>query len=635
VAFTSTAAGLWTELKRSIEARDQFLGEPYWESVRRYCGPMYRNDSDTAVDFENHSANWKSIFLPILASGNPRVRGHTPRLGGAVAFAKAVELAVNRNFELTDVKRTIEQLATDWADKWSVALTTPTPQPGMREREDPPFRPTTKRLSLEDYTWDHLTKQHAEARFQAHRVVRDKEDVLEEAANFPQRGWNEAIVDAMGTDKARQRQRQRLSTSSQRGEVEYWEVWVPEINLETALDINGEEFQPTADTGYNGTIFTICPEASEHLREPRPFWGPRDGPYTYSGYLYVPDEVVPLSPLVMTAAQAEIYNSVMSSAIQNIRGYKRGIAVGSDAGKLADVLEEFQDSGILTVESIGKLQEQLQQIELLGLTPQHQLQITMLRDLLERSSGISEALQGQTSGATATEASIASMSVGKRMGYMTEKFIGGMVKPIAKKEAWYLAMDPRSRTSLGALAEGMFMDPKTGQPIEMPVLVGGPEHGDLLEDFDVEIQPISMRFTTEMLEAERAASWEQFVLSTAPMIPTTPYIDWSLMFSRKAEQLGDPSLARVVDVEKALMMGKLQMMMTMGVLGAQAPLQSQQTSSQPRLGIDMPKPQAPPAPQLKASERPGGFSSNARKTAATSGQKNKAPRTAGASSSTR
>jgi len=630
VAFTRTATGLWTELKRSIEARDQFLGEPYWEAVRRYCGPMYRSDQDAAVDFENHSYAWKSIFLPILASGNPRVRGKTPRLGPAVAFAKAVEMAVNRNFELTDVKRTVEQLAIDWADKWSVALTTPTPQPGFREREDPPFRPTTKRLSLEDYTWDHLTKQHAEARFQAHRIVRDKEDVLEESAAFPQKGWNEGIIGAMGTDKARQRQRNRLNFGSDRNEVEYWEIWVPEINLEIALDANGEEFQPLADDGYNGTIFTIAPEMSEHLREPRPFWGPRDGPYTYSGYLYVPDEVVPLSPLVATAAQAEIYNAVMSSAIQNIRGYKRGIAVGADAGKLADILEEFQDSGILTVESIGKLQEQLQQIELLGLTPQHQAQLTMLRDLLERASGISEALQGSTSGSTATEASIASMAVGKRMGYMTEKFIGGMVKPIAKKEAWYLAMDPRSRTTLGDLAEGIFMDPKTGQPIEMPVLVGGPEHGDLLEDMDIEIQPISMRFTTEMLEAERAASWEQFLLATAPMIPTLPYVDWGLVYARKAEQLGDPALARTIDLQKAMLYGQIQMMAT---LGQPMPgVAAQPTSSQPRLGIDMPKPKPP---QMKSSEKPSGFTGNARASAATSAQQNKAPRTAGASSSTR
>jgi hypothetical protein len=149
---------------------------------------------------------------------------------------------------------------------------------------------------------------------------------------------------------------------------------------------------------------------------------------------------------------------------------------------------------------------------------------------------------------------------------------------------------------------------------------------------DIEIQPISMRFTTEMLEAERAASWEQFLLTTAPQIPQLPYVDWGLVYSRKAEQLGDPSLARTIDLPKAMLMGQLNMMATMGMLGAQAPVQAQPTSSQPRLGIDMPKPKPP---QMKSSERPSGFTGNSRSSAATSAQKNKGPRTAGASSSTR
>jgi hypothetical protein len=227
------------------------------------------------------------------------------------------------------------------------------------------------------------------------------------------------------------------------------------------------------------------------------------------------------------------------------------------------------------------------------------------------------------------------MSVGKRMGYMTEKFISGMVKPIAKKEAWYLANDPRSRTDLGELAENLFLDPMTGEPIESPVLEGGTEHMDLLETFDIEVQPISMRYTSEMLEAERAASWETFLLTTAPMIPQIPYIDWQLVFNRKAEQLGDPSLAKTIDVPKAMMMGQLQMMMAMGqpmpqVMAGGGP------KGQPRLGIDIQKPKPP---QLKTSEKPAAFTGNARATAASSGQKGgqaqKGPRSPGTSASTR
>ena len=616
---------LWGEIRAALDARDQFLGEPYWETIRRFYGPAYRSTDRTVIDFENHAHAWISVFLPALASGNPRVRSKTPRVGPIGAFSKAVELAQNRNFELTDIKRTIEQLATDWAFKYAVSITMPMPVPGLMEREDPRHRPTTKRLPLEDYIWDPLAKQHAEARFQGHRIIRDREDLLREAEEFPDRGWDPSVIASLGESKGREREANRLPTRPLRDEIEYWEVWIPEVTLPEAYSASGTAYAPSPEEGFNGTIFSVTQEGL--IRDPRPFWGPRDGAYTFGGYLYVPDEAVPLSPLVATAAQAEIYNSVMASAIENIRGYKRGLAIGSDSGNLDELLADFNDKGIFKVDAIEKLENSLKEIELLGLTPQHQAQIVLLRDILERSSGISEALQGQVSGATATESSIASMASGRRMGYMTEKFISGMVKQIAMKESWYLTADPRSTGELGDLAEGMFVDPKTGQPIEAPVLVGGVEHLDLLEAHDIEIQPISMRFTTEMLEAERAASWEQFLLAVAPMIPATPYIDWALVFSRKAEQLGDPSLARTVDVEKGMMMGQLQMMMQMGQ--PMPGLAASQSHTQPRLGIDVQK------PKMKTSEKPAGFSGNARSSAAASGQKNKGPRQPGTSSKTR
>jgi len=629
-----SAEGLANEVKQAIEHRDTFLGEPYREAVRRFYGPAYktRYGQPAIVDYENHAHAWISVFLPVLASGNPRMRGRTPRLGGAAAFAKACELAGNRNFELTDVKRTIEQLATDWAFKYCVGLTTPVPVKGLREREDPPHRPTTRRMSLDDYIWDPLARQHAETRFQGHKIVRDKDSLLDEAAQFPERSWNTDAIQSLDEDHTRQRMRERVTGMVHRQEVEFWELWIPEITLEDAVDVTGKKFQPDPDNGYNGTIYTIDPERGTMLRSPRPFWGPRDGMYTFSGYLYVPDESVGLSPLAATAAQAEEFNKMTSSAMEAMRRFKIGFAVSSESGGLEEKLAEFQDLGVFTVDgAMDDLAKHFMQVQFGGITPQHLQALDTLRSILERASGLTEAKQGLASGAaTATEASIAEMGSGKRMGYMTEKFVQSVVKPIAKKEIWYLAMDPRSRIGLGDLASGLFIDPKTGKPIENPVMQGGPEHGDYLEDLDIEIQPLSMRFTTEMLEAERQASWEQFLLSTAPMIPSLPYVDWGLVYQRKAESLGDPSLARTIDIEKAMMMGMIQMQMQIGQM-AQG-VTTQPTSVQPRLGIDTMKqqpPKAPSMPALKSSESPRGFSKNARP------QPNKGPRMAGASATTR
>ena len=350
---------------------------------------------------------------------------------------------------------------------------------------------------------------------------------------------------------------------------------------------------------------------TDYARDPRPFFGPRNGPYTFGGYLTVPDEVVPLSPLAAVEAQAEELNNMRQAVSANMEAYKRGIAVDTFAGQdLAEKIKEFEDLWVFSMENTEKLRDHVVQVELGGITPTHLTQLQVLRDTLDRASGMTEAQRGQASGsATATEASIAQQSSGQRMGYMTERFMTGIIKPIAEKEAWYLAMDPDSRISLGEEARGMFVD-ETGMPVEEAYYVGGSENSEFLEETDIEIDPISTRYTSEALEAERAAKVDALLLQVAPMIPQMPWIDWDEYLARKGEEIGDPSLGKLVDVNKALQFG---MLMTGAQLSGDH--QGSQTP-QSRLGIDI-------SPQLKSSETAGGFSNNARP------QPNKAPRTGG------
>lgn len=628
MAIDTSAAGLCVERQKAEEYRDHFLGDSYKEAIRRYVGSDYSDAHEyEESDFANHAHNWLSIFLPLLASGNPRVRTKTERLGQAAAFAKAVQFAVNGNFHRTNVKRTIEQLATDYAFKYCVAMTTPMPVPGMREAEDPPFRPVTKRLSLFDYIWDPEALQHSECRLQGHRVVRSREAMLEEAEEFPKRGWNVDEINRMADESEREERRQVRHEDLNRGNVEFWEIWIPEVTLDSAKDATGKSFVPDPEMGFNGTVFTISRDGKDYLREPRPFWGPRTGLYTFSSNLYVPDETVGLAPLVATREQAEEFNATLAAMNKAIRAYARGWAVGSDAS-LAEKMKQFNDLSVFNVEALEDITKMFMEVEKGGITEQHLQHAEFLRYMLEQQSGMTEAQQGQVSGeGTATEASIAQMASGKRMGYMTEKFSSSMIGPIAEKEAWYLVADPRSKTALGIEANQLFVDPQTGAPIEMPVMIGGPEHIHMLEEMDIQIEPLSTRYTTELLEAERWSRYQASLANFAPMMPQVPWVDWAMFWTKEAEMVGDPSLARIVDVQKAMMMG---MLMTQGMLaGVGQPMGGSSPQPQPRLGSDSQSSFRSFAPtKMKASEKSTGFSKNARP------QQEKGPRSAGASSNT-
>jgi hypothetical protein len=470
-----------------------------------------------------------------------------------------------------------------------------------------------------DYLWDPVAIHHAECRFQAHRVIRDREGLLAEAEDFPNRGWDKDAINAARGRPDREKRGERLEDTYERDEIEFYEVWVPEAMVESARDEAGRKFVPDPAQGFHGTLFCVSKDTQVFLRAPRPFWGPRDGPYTFSGYLYVPDRAVPLSPIAANAAQQEIHNAVWSAAVASIRSYKKGVAVSSTASAdMAEKIAEFEDLGVLELESLEDIDKVVRDIEKGGLTQQHMVMLQLLRTNLEQSSGLTEAAQGQATGAsTATEASIAQMSSNKRMGYMAEKFISSVVKPIAQKEAWYLAMHPKTRIPLGPDAEGVFVDQTTGEPIEYPIMVGGSQFADVLEDMDIEVEPISMRSTSELLEAETSAQQDAWIATFAPLIPQLPWVEWDQVLSKKAEQWRDPSWARVINVPKAMAFG--QMMMQMNLQGIQGGIQQ----PQPRLGVDF-----QPLQGMKASEKPSGFSANARP------QQNKAPRPAGASKET-
>lgn len=629
MAFDISAENLRDEVRHAEEVRDDFLGYQYEDKIARYAGPGYRSHwKQGSVDFENHSYQWISLFLPLLASGNPRIKARSPRPGFAQQIAKAVEMAVNRNFQLQNIKAVIEKLAIDFAFKHCIAITLPAKRPGMSEAEDPPHRPVTKRISPTRYICDPQALEYTDARFQAHLIRRDKDDLLAEADAHPSRGWNKELISALTEDRPAESEKSKWQSKVSRGEIEYYEIYVPEHRLKVGVDAKGKEFKPKEGAGYHGTIVTVPASYSsvdtgknkpEWLREPRPFFGPRGGPYTFGGYLIVPDEVMPLSPLAATQAQSEELNNMRQAMSAAIESFKIGVAVDSMAGvDMAQKMKEFEDLGVFVLDGVDRLTDHLAKIQLGGATPEHFQQLDFLRDSLDRSSGMTEAQRGQVGGgSTATEASIAQSGAGQRAGYMTEKFITTVAKPIAEKEAWYLARDPRSRIMLGQDSAGMFRDEKTGEVIFEPVeLVGSSKNLSELEESEINIEAISMRYTSEALEAERSMMVDQLIMGVIPSIPQMPYVDWETYLTWKGEQIANPDLARIVNLDKAMQLGQLMM-------GAQ--LQGPAhggVQPQPRMGIDLPK------PNLKASESPQGFSKNARP------QPQKGPRSAGESSNT-
>ena len=119
----------------------------------------------------------------------------------------------------------------------------------------------------------------------------------------------------------------------------------------------------------------------------------------------------------------------------------------------------------------------------------------------------------------------------------------------------------------------------------------------MLDEMDIQIEPLSTRYTSDALQAERAAKRTAFMVNVAPVLPQIAgYMDVELWMEEEAEQMGDPSFRNLIRYPE---------LQKMAALYTQGMLQPQQSTPQHRLHTDV-------RPNLKTSEQPYGFSNNAR-----------------------
>lgn len=614
MALRVDAESLWTELREAKERNEQFFGADYKDLIRKYAGEGYRKDWEyEGGDLENHAHSWISLYAPLLLSGQPRVRTRSRRLGSFEELAKGLEHALNRGIVDNDMRALNEELFYEWAFRWAVSITTPEPVPGNSEFDDA-HRPVSKMVPGEHYLHDTLSLSPKEDRWRAHLYLRDKEDLIREAKENKHSGWNLELLEALDDDQNIQdtaRELHNPEATVRRAEVVVAEMWVSEHTLEKAFDLEGNEFTPTPEDGYNGTIFTLAfgsqssnptgPSAPEdYLRRPRPCFGPVSGPYTVSGAYHVPKHPEPLSPIASVQAQSDELNLQRQVISRNMASHKKGIATtGLAGGSLEEMVKEFEDNSVFHLPNVDdSVRAMIQEIELGGINEVHLTQFQFLQDSLNRNSGIDDTLQGNIpKDATATAVATASQSTTRRSGFLVLKFVK-FLEDILKKEAWYYFHDERAQVSLGPEAEADFMD-ATGQLVAEPVWIGGVSDDEdvSFEDIELEVDLYSVGQTSQEAERMKSQQMLELAMTIVPMMPQTSlYFDWKTWLEVEGERMGEPKFAQLFDVDSARAIGMLQ-------LGGEGEGQDPQGQSQPqpRLVKD----------QTPAVQRTEGFSNQA------------------------
>lgn len=596
MVLSTDAADLLDEIRYAEVDRDNALGD-YARTLEEYAGRGFReSNTRTSGALENHLFEVVAQEVPKYVSNSPRVTVKTARTGVQKQAATALEFAINRWIRETEIVKQEEMAAVDFSQRWAVLHVSREPKPSQPEGEkQPKYWPVMRRVSLQDFIWDYQAKTMDECRFFAHRIEIDKEDLIRQGEENPDQGWNVDEIKALyetppsemfesGTPNNWTRnKKQRDQGTTDRKRIEYYEIWIPEIELEKSKG---------PKKGYNGTIYTLGvgqtakgEPTSKHLRDPRPFWGPRWGPYSVFGSYVVPDDPAPLSQTTAVSEQTDDLNAHARSVARSAGAYKKVVFVSNADPDLQQKVKEGEHQYVLPVNT-EEIARNIAQVEFAGVTQTELAYLELSRQRLDRVSGLSDAMRGEATGqATATENKIAAAAGGTRSGFNALKFSRGMLRGI-KTAAWYIFADDDFETELGPEAAGKLMNPETGEPIMVPWYAGGieTERGESFDDFDgyeFEIDLLSMDGPGSPEAQEASAVMDQNIMM-AQMMPQMLWVDWDEVWKRRAEIQNDPHLAGMFDTKLARNVGAMMLQ-----LQGEPPAAQGQVAPQPRMSQDM------------------------------------------------
>lgn len=540
---------LMREVEAAEEFRDQHLSE--WRRlIERFHGPAYRATDTTEDDPENFVHEYVALLLPRIVHDAPKIRVKSARPVTQSMTAGLLQVGMNRWCKMTKVRNTLERIATDMLLGYGVGMVVNEPRKGYRDIDGAePFLPRLYRISPDRFFMDPAATNAEDVRYMGHCWVIDRDDLLAQAER--EDGWDSEIInrvaDNSGVDEVREGFAGRREIPD-RQELVVYEVFVPEVNEEDIEEIDDALGMQV----FSGTIYTMIKGQSADgkktdagfARKPRPYYGPRTGPYTVFGVYTVPDDPYPLSPIMALVSQMDDVNHHTRSMRYSAKAYKRLVAVDSRNAKLAQDIRDKDDLYVVLADGIDPTQ--VVPIEIGGITPQQVQYASMAQDRLDRVSGIHDAMRGNITGQpTATEVSVAESASGMRMAHLKRQF-QECVNEVMRNTAWFLFHDRKVQFPLGEDGVAVMGEP---EPLfSANAMVG------VFDDLDLDIEAMSMERVSDMVLQKRSLEMLQLIGSLAQQVLAAPHVKWREVMSMVGDAMNIPNLADLIDQSRVMQM---------------------------------------------------------------------------------
>lgn len=542
MAFDYSPENLLQEVEAACTHRDHY-NACNKSLTEVYHGSHFRDDKRPENPSpENYPFSFIANVQPRLVFTNPRFNCASATVALPVEVCDSIGRALNQWARTENLQEKLEPFVTQALLVWSVMLTTfetisddaQLPAGKMKR-----MAPKCYQIENHRYFVDPTSTPATPARFQGHMWVRDREDL----ETLP--GIDKATLEELVSDLDMEKLKRPNANSSggvespARYEVVGYEVWVPECN----------DFRTDPKT-QNGTVFTlgIVNGQTENgaqkrskagfLRKPRPFFGPKWGPYTRLGYYEVPGETYELSPVAVCMQQVEELNAHVVAVANAAARMKNLVFVDASADTLEHAVTNSPDGSVLGVPNISK--DQIIAVTVGGPAPEQIQYVQLLRERMDRSIGIDDAQRGDLDpNVTATATNVAYQTMSVRMDYL-KKRTNDAVRQLANTAAWYFCVSNNVV---------MFLSPDDAEELGMskPVFLGGPQEGQppiSWEHACLEIEPYSMGHVDESQLAQETMETVAIAVQLATEMAQAPWLKWDVILEemskvRKLDWLGE------------------------------------------------------------------------------------------------
>lgn len=561
-------ASLVREIESAESFRDTHLVE--WKSlIERFHGPSYRESREQMDDPENFILEYIALLLPRIVHDNPTVRVKSARPVSQSEAAGVLQVGINRWCKMVGIRNTLERIATDMLLAYGVALTVNEPRKGyVTSLTEDPYLPRVYRISPDRFFIDPAATHLDEARYMGHCWITDRDDLLASAES--DKTWDIDVIERVAANTGVSDVRDDTDIDRNipdRKELVVYEVWVPELHDEAAELIDAV----TDRAMFNGTIYTVVKGQAESgkkanmgmARAPRPYYGPRTGPYTVFGAYTVPDDPYPLSPIMALMPQIDDVNMHLRNMRYSASAYKRLLAVDARNAKMAQDIRDREDLYVVLADNLDP--DALRTIEVGGITAQQVQYAAMAQDRLDRVSGIHDAMRGNVSGnATATEVQVAESSSGLRISHLKRQFQES-VNRCLRSVGWFMFYDDKVVFPVGEDGIAIMGEP---EPIFSAMAMVG-----VFDDLDIDVEAYSMERVSEALLQRRSVELLQVIGNISQAVVAAPHVDWKQVLSVVGNAMNMPNLGDMID---------LRAVQQMRAQAQQAAAGAQAGASQPR-----------------------------------------------------